>query len=128
MGCAVLFELRIARSGSGYENRRGLVTCKGEVGRVSGLCIECALRKDARLSVVGLFAVAKVPFARDNRCKAIIAVGVRRDMSTRRYLKLDSIRASLGGIAGQHNCLNSADPRCADTRAASSQSANLGNT
>jgi hypothetical protein len=76
MGCAVPFELRIARSGSGYENCRGLITREGEVGRVSGLCIECALRKRARLSVVGLAAISKVTFTRDNHCEPIIAVGI----------------------------------------------------
>jgi hypothetical protein len=50
-----------------------------------------------------------VPFARDNYCKPIVAVGMRRDVSVRRYLKLDGIRASLGRIAGQHNRPNSTD-------------------
>jgi hypothetical protein len=56
MGWAILFEARIARARSGYENCRGLVTREGEVGPVSGFCIERALRKHARLSVVGLAA------------------------------------------------------------------------
>jgi len=43
-----------------------------------------------------IFAVAKVRFVRDNRCKAIIAVDVRRDVSMLRYLKLESIWASRG--------------------------------
>src|SRR5882724_7544856 len=109
MGWAVLFQVRIARTRSGYENCRGLVTCEGEVGRVSGFCIERALRQHTRLSVVGLAAISKVPLARDNHCKPIIAVGVRCDVSVRRYLELDGIRASLGRIARQHNCLNSTD-------------------
>jgi hypothetical protein len=109
MGWVILFEVRIARARSGYENCRGLVTREGEVGRVSGFCIERALRKHARLSVVGLAAISKVPLARDNHRKPIIAVGVRRDVSMRRYLELDGVRASLGRIAGQHNCLNSVD-------------------
>jgi hypothetical protein len=109
MGWVILFEVRIARARSGYENCRGLVTREGEVGRVSWFCIERALRKHARLSVVGLAAISKVPLARDNHRKPIIAVGVRRDVSMRRYLELDGVRASLGRIAGQHNCLNSVD-------------------
>src|SRR5882724_10567489 len=128
MRWAILFEARIARSCSGYENSRGLVTREGEVGRVSGFCIERALCKHARLSVVGLAAISKVPFARDNHCKPIIAVGMRRDVSMRRYLELDGVRATLGRIAGQHNCLNSVDSRCPDTRTGSRQGANLGNT
>ena len=61
-----LLEVRIARSRSGYENRRGLVNREGEVGRVSGFCIERALRKHARLSVVGLAAISvnRLVFAR----------------------------------------------------------------
>ena len=74
MGWAILFEARIARSGSGYENCRGLISRESEVGRVSRFCIERALRKYARLSVVGLAAIPKVPFARDNHCKAVVAV------------------------------------------------------
>ena len=109
MGWAVLFEARIARSRSGYENSRGLVTREGEVRRVSGFCIERALCKHARIGIVGLAAISKMPFARDNHCKPIIAVGMRRDVSVRWYLELDGIRASLGRIAGQHNCLNSTD-------------------
>ena len=109
MGWAVLFEVRIARTRSGYENCRGLITCEGEVGRVSGFCIERALRKHARLSIVGLAPISKVPFARDNHCKPIITVGMRRDVGMRRYLELDRIRAGLGRIAGQQNCLNSTD-------------------
>jgi hypothetical protein len=61
MGWAILCEVRIARSCSGYENCRGLITCEGEVGRVSGLCIERTLRKHARLSVVGFATISKVP-------------------------------------------------------------------
>jgi hypothetical protein len=94
MGWAILFEVRIARTRSGYENCRGFVTREGEVGRVSGFCIERALRKHARPSVIGLAAISKMPFARDNHCKPIVAVGMRRDVSMRRYLKLDGIRAS----------------------------------
>ena len=109
MGWAIFFEVRIARTRSGYENCRGLVTREGEVGRVGGFCIERALCKHARLSVVGLAAISKVPFARDNHCEPIIAVGMRRNVSMRRYFELDGIRASLGRIAGQHNCLNSTD-------------------
>ena len=110
MGWAVLFEVRIARTRSGYENCRGLVTCEGEVGCVRGLCIERALRQHTRLIVVGLAAISKVPRARDNHCKPIIAVGVRCDVGVRRYLELDGIRASPGRIARQHNCLNSPTP------------------
>src|SRR5271156_2392362 len=87
-GRAIFFEVRIARTRSGDENCRGLVTRKGEVGRVGGFGVERALRKHARLSVVGLFAVAEVPFAGDNRCKPIIAVSVRRDVCMRGYLEL----------------------------------------
>jgi hypothetical protein len=97
---AILFDVRIARSHSAYENRRRLITCEGEVGRVGGFGVERALCKQARMSVVGLFAVAKVPFARDNRCKPIVAVGMRRDVRMRRYLKLYGIRARLRRIAG----------------------------
>src|SRR5258708_22814054 len=107
MGWAILFEVSIARSHCGYENCRGLVTRESEVGRVGGFCIERALRKHARLGVVGLSAISKVPFARDNHCEPIITVGMRSDVSVRRYLELDGIRARLGRIAGQHNCLNS---------------------
>src|SRR6202043_634840 len=102
-------EMRIARSRSGYENRRGLVARESEVGRVGGFCIERALRKHARPSLIGLAAISKVPFTRDNHCKPIIAVGMRCDVSMRRYLELDGIGASFGRIAGQHNCLNSTD-------------------
>ena len=111
MGCGILLvhKVRIARARSGYENCSGLVTREGEVGRVSRFCIERALREHARMSVVGLASISKVPFARDHRCKPIIAMGVRRDVSMRRYLELDGIRASLGRIAGQHDCLNSTD-------------------
>jgi len=63
MGWAILFEVRIARSGSGYENCCGLIICEREVGRVRRFCIERALRKHARLSLVGLAAISKVPFA-----------------------------------------------------------------
>ena len=116
MGCGILFvhKVRIARTRSGYENCRGLITCEGEVGRVSRFCIERALREHARMSVVCLASISKVPFARDHRCKPIIAVGVRRDVSMRRYLELDGIRTGFGRIAGQHNCLNSNDARCPD--------------
>jgi hypothetical protein len=93
MGWIILFELCIARSRSAYENCRRLVTREGEVGRLGGFGVERALRKQARMSVVGLFAVAKVPFAGDNRCKPIVAVGMRRDVSMRWYLELDGGRA-----------------------------------
>lgn len=109
MGRPIFFEVRIARARSGYENCRGLITCEGEVARVSGFCVERALRKHARLCVVGLAAISKVPFARDNHGEPIIAVGVRGDVSMRRYLKLDGIRAGLGRIARQYNRLNSVD-------------------
>ena len=109
MGWTILFEVRIARTRSGYENCRGLITGEGEVGRVGRFCIEGALRKHARPGIVGLAAISKVPFARDNHRKPIVAVGMRRDVSMRGDLKFDGIRASLGRIAGQHNCLNSTD-------------------
>src|ERR1700719_2423355 len=101
MRWAIFFEARIARSRSGYENCRGLIPREGEVGHVSRLCIERALRKHARIGIIGLAAISKVPFARDNNCKPIIAMGVRCDVSMRRYLKLNGIRASLSRIAGQ---------------------------
>jgi hypothetical protein len=109
MGCGILFvrKVRIARTRSGYENCGGVVTREGEVGRISRFCIERALREHARMSIVGLASISKVPFARDDRCEPIIAVGVRRDVSMGRYLELNGIRAGLGRIAGQHNCLNS---------------------
>jgi len=111
MGCGIFFvhKVRIARTRSGYENCSGLVAREGEVGRISRFCIERALREHARMSVVGLASISKVPLARDHRCKPIIAVGVRRDVSMRRYLELNRVRASLGRIAGQLNCLNSTD-------------------
>ena len=109
MGWAILFEVRIARSRSGYEDSRRLITREGEVGRVSGFRIERALRKHVRLGVIGFAAVSKVPFTRDNHCKPIIAVGMRRDVSMRRDFELDGIGAGLGRIAGQYNRLNSID-------------------
>ena len=91
---AILFEVSIARTRPGYEDCRGLITREGEVGRVSGFGIERALHKHAGMSVVGLFAISKVPFTRDNHCKPIVAVGMRRDMSMCRYLGKNSARAS----------------------------------
>src|SRR5580704_2453847 len=109
MGWGILFEVRIARTCSGYENRRRVVTREGEVRRVGRFCIERALCKDARLSIVSLAAISKVPLARDNHCKPIVAVGMGRDVSMRRYLEFDGVGASLGRITGQYDCLNSLD-------------------
>src|ERR1700722_16826540 len=55
MRWAILFEVRIAWSHSAYENRRRLITCEGEVGRVGGFGVERTLCKQARMRVVGLF-------------------------------------------------------------------------
>src|SRR5271168_5197283 len=128
VGRAILFEMRIARTRSSYEYCRGQVTREGEVGGVSGFCVERALRQHACLSVVGLAAISKVPFARDDHCEPIIAVRMCSDVRMRRYLELDGIWAGLGRIAGQHNCLNSFDSRGSCAGAASRQGANVDNT
>jgi hypothetical protein len=60
MGWANVFEVRVAGSRSAYEDCRGLVAREGEVRRVGGFCIERALRKHVRLSIVGLAAIPKV--------------------------------------------------------------------
>lgn len=95
-----MHKMRVARPCSSYENSRGLVSREREVRRISRLCIESALREYARTSIVCVAVISKVPFTRDDQCKSIIAVGMRRDSSMRRYLELDGIRACLDRIAG----------------------------